>query len=112
MNEIKVEVTGAGPKADHHEVVALTEFFLDKMKEYVGEKPTTMLALFMAVHNFHKLVVMDIAQIWQKGNQPVDQTYRLADMTFRQSMKDLSTPGSRKKRRQSKPVSAIVPSVK
>lgn len=69
----------------------MRDYFIEKgIEGWLNEHPdTTQVDMFMAAHNFHKYVVMMVATLWEE-NIPKNRTYRLADMTFRDAMKELS----------------------
>lgn len=77
-------------KADHEIVAKHTLALLNMVSDYCKENEISLLESFMISHNLHKLMVDNIAYIWSSRNKiPEQNTYRAADMTFRQAMKDL-----------------------
>lgn len=59
------------------------------LESYLTEHEDVQQAdVFMAVHNFHKYIVLSIAMQWE-SQVPVNQTLRMADMTFRKAMREL-----------------------
>lgn len=76
-------------KAPAEEVIAMTNFLLEQIKEYVKEHEIQMISVFMACHSAHKVVVNDLAARWSLEGIPPHRTARMADMTWRKAMKDL-----------------------
>lgn len=74
---------------NQEEITKFTNWLLEKIGEYVKDNQVTLIDAFMTAHNVHKRVVDDIAKRWSIDSFPVDRTYRLADMTFRQAMREL-----------------------
>lgn len=74
-----------------------TNFLLNQLAEYTTENPTSVVEMFKIVHNFHRLVIKDVAAKWAKGGTPEEHIYRMADMTWRKAMRELQ--------RQLKPLS-------
>lgn len=67
-----------------------TKYLADRFIEYVQEhKDITLIDVFMMCHSFHKLIVNDVAARWELEGIEASKTYQMADLTFRQAMRDL-----------------------
>lgn len=85
------------PKADISRLIAANEFLMNAFAAYAKENNFNALELFMAAHNFHKDMVWRVARLLEL-NEGHDQwkTFREADMTFRDAMRDLKGRAPRK----------------
>lgn len=77
-------------KANLEKVETIKQWILEKgIVSWMEANPeTTQIDMFMAIHNVHKVIITSIAKQWEPGI-PAYQTYRMADMTWRQAMRDL-----------------------
>lgn len=78
-------------KADMQTVVDMTTWILrNGVDSYLKEHPgTSFIDAFMAMHSAHKIVISNIAANWALQGVPEEKTYRMADMSFRQAMREL-----------------------
>lgn len=74
--------------ADPETIQKLQEYMLEKLGEYVEQNPTREIDIFMWAHNFHRYIVDDMARRWER-NTPRHQTVRMADLTFRNAMREI-----------------------
>lgn len=74
--------------ANFEKVNAMTKVLLDTFNQYLTENPQSATDVFMSVHNFHRVLVLNLAKEWEKEGIPIYQTYRMADMTFRKAMRE------------------------
>jgi hypothetical protein len=61
---------------------------IEALNQFLAGKEYKAKDVFMGVHNFHKLIVKDIAVKWHP-EIPAKQTVHMADQTFRRAMKEL-----------------------
>lgn len=78
--------------ADPKEVEEIVTFLLTALDEYLKQTPKSSVSVFMAVNNLHVLMTKDIARQW-KSATPEQHTMRMADLTFRRSIRELRLPG-------------------
>lgn len=81
-------------KANLEKVNPAVEELLPLITAYLTSKDMSYVDVFMVVHNVHKFIVKGIAEEWERQGIPMEKTLRMADMTFRNSMRELrrSTP--------------------
>lgn len=82
---------GQNVMADSDMVDEITDFLLKSINEWIQEKNLEFryLDLLMAVHSFHKVIVLDIAKRWERNGIPRQKTFQMADKTFHGAMRDL-----------------------
>lgn len=83
-------VPGQNQVADHEKVVEITTFMGEALEAWLKDHPESKdIEVFMAAHNFHKMVVLGVAKRWEDIlGSPKNQTLRVADMTFRQALRE------------------------
>jgi len=75
-------------KADPEKVAAGAKYLMLAFEEYLKGEPQSATDSFMIAHNFHRAMIETIAHSWEP-NIPTNQTYRMADMTWRKAMREL-----------------------
>lgn len=83
------QVVSGNIKADMAKVNSAVEELLPVITAYMVSKEMSIVDAIMVVHNVHKIIVKGIAEEWEKQGIPYEKTLRMADMTFRSSMKEL-----------------------
>lgn len=78
-------------EANPEVVSEITTYLIEKMDEYLRDNPQTEVDVFMAIQNFHVMMVRHTVQRW-KNAIPEAQIYRMADMTFRRMIRELRLP--------------------
>lgn len=88
------QVVTGNIKANLEKVNPAVKELLPVVTAYMASQEMSVVDAFMVIQNLHKFIVKGIAEEWEKQGIPMDKTLRMADMTFRNSMRELrrSTP--------------------
>lgn len=76
-------------KGNAEAIELFTDTILKIIGMYVQQQPTTMIDYFLTINNVHKLVIHDLAARWALDSHPEEQTYRMAERMFRESMREM-----------------------
>ena len=79
-------------------VKAGTDYLLETFDEYLKGHPIPSTDCFMICHNFHRIMIMAIARQLEP-QIPYRRTLRMADMTWRNSIREMwrNEPNSKEK---------------
>lgn len=76
-------------KGDPVKIQAATDYLIDRFEEYAKENELSLADVFMCGHNVHKIMVKNVAKRWSLNKMAEVKSYTMADMTWRQAMREL-----------------------
>jgi hypothetical protein len=79
------------PNANLEKVAKLADHLVAAFEEYVSDEETAFYDAAMAVHNFHRVIILDLADRFEMEDDDLETYFAIWEQTWRQAM--LRAPG-------------------
>lgn len=103
-------VPGLEANPDH--VQEGTTALYKAFEELARVKQYSIIDVFMIGHSFHKVVMLNVMARWQADGVPPETTYHLADMTWRNAIRQLTKLASRPREKSPQVAAVQLPAAK